>query len=118
VMLSTHILGDVQQVCDTVGVIDHGRLRYQGPLTELLARTTSAYNLHVRTPDDGLLADLRQQPWTSEVVDQAPGRLRLVVTDATAAERNVPRIVAAHDLGLVSFNPATDLETAFLELTT
>jgi ABC-2 type transport system ATP-binding protein len=117
VVLSTHILGDVQQVCDTVGVIDRGRLRYQGSVSELLARTASAYTLHVRTPVDGLVPDLREQKWVTEVVEQAPGRLRLVVSDAAQAERDVPRVVADHGLQLVGFNPATDLETAFLELT-
>jgi ABC-2 type transport system ATP-binding protein len=118
VVLSTHILGDVQQVCDTVGVIDRGRLRYQGPVTDLLARTASAYILHVRAPTDGLADALRGQPWATEVTEQAPGRVRLVVSDAGAAERGVPRLVAEQRLQLVSFNPATDLETAFLELTT
>jgi ABC-2 type transport system ATP-binding protein len=117
VVLSTHILGDVQQVCDTVGVIDKGRLRYQGTVSELLARTASAYALHVRTPIDGLVPTLREMKWATEVLEQAPGRLRLVVSDAAQAERDVPRIVADHGLQLVSFNPATDLETAFLELT-
>lgn len=117
VVLSTHILADVQQVCDTVGVIDRGRLRFQGPLADLLARTSSAYLLHVRDPGDGLVAALDAQSWTSEVVEQAPGRLRLVVTDAARAEQEVPRLLVAHGQQLVGFHPATDLETAFLELT-
>lgn len=118
VVLSTHILADVQQVCDTVGVIDRGRLRFQGPLHDLLARTSSAYLLHVRSPVDGLVPALRAQPWISEVIEHAPGRLRLVVTDATRAEREVPALLVEHGQQLVGFNPATDLETAFLEMTT
>jgi ABC-2 type transport system ATP-binding protein len=117
VVLSTHILGDVQEVCDTVGVIDGGRVRYQGTVSDLLARTASAYTLHVRAPVDGLVPELRSQPWTREVTELVPGRLRLVVTDAAHAEQGVPRLVAERGLQLVAFNPATDLETAFLELT-
>ena len=117
VLLSTHILADVQQVCDLVGVIDRGRLRYQGPLADLLARTSSGYGLHVRGPVDGLLGDLRRQSWTLEVEEQAPGRFRLVVTDAGRAERDIPPILAEHGAALVSFSPSADLETAFLELT-
>jgi ABC-2 type transport system ATP-binding protein len=117
VLLSTHILADVQQVCDTVGVIDRGRLRYQGPLAALLARTSTAYLLHVRPPAAGLVDALRQETWLTEVAEQAPGRLRLVVSDAERAERETPRLLAAHGQALVSFQPATDLETAFLELT-
>ncbi len=117
VVLSTHILADVQQVCDVVGVIDHGRLRYQGPISELLARTSSAYSLHVRGETDGLAAALEREPWSRSVERQSAGRLRLVTDDAAAAELLVPRLVAEQGLSLVSFNPATDLETAFLELT-
>jgi ABC-2 type transport system ATP-binding protein len=117
VVLSTHILSDVQQVCDVVGVIDHGRLRFQGPLTDLLAQTSSVYALHVRGSANGLAAALQAEPWVASLEQVAPGRLRMVVTDAGRAEQVTPRLVATHDLGLVSFNPATDLETAFLELT-
>jgi ABC-2 type transport system ATP-binding protein len=117
VLLSTHILSDVQQVCELVGVIDHGRLRYQGPLVDLLARTSSVFALHVRGPANGLRAALQREPWVQAVDELAPGRLRLVVTDAAEAELVTPRLVAAHGLALAAFNPATDLETAFLELT-
>ena len=117
VLLSTHILADVQQLCDTVGVIHQGELRYQGPLATLLSHTTTAYSLHVRSPADGLVEVLRREPWLTDVVEQAPGRLRLVVSDAAHAERAVPALLASGDHALVSFQPATDLETAFLELT-
>lgn len=117
VLLSTHILADVQQVCDTVGVIDHGRLLYQGPIGELLARTSSAFVLHVRRPPPDLAPTLAACTWADEVRELAPGRFRLVVSDATAAELEVPAVLAARQVPLVSFNPATDLESAFLELT-
>jgi ABC-2 type transport system ATP-binding protein len=117
VVLSTHILADVQQVCDVVGVIDHGTLRYQGPIAELLARTSSAYALHVRGDSRPFAAALAAEPWVTAVEELAPGRIRLVTADASAAELRLPRLVADHDLALVSSVPATDLETAFLELT-
>ncbi|MCC5953715.1 MAG: ATP-binding cassette domain-containing protein [Acidimicrobiia bacterium] len=117
VLLSTHILSDVQQVCDTVGVIDRGRLLFQGPLAELLARTSTSYVLQVRPPADDLVQRLRAQDWTTEVTEYAPGRIRMVVADAVVAEREVPGLLAACGTPLVSFTPATDLESAFLELT-
>jgi ABC-2 type transport system ATP-binding protein len=117
VVLSTHILADVQQVCDVVGVIDEGVLRYEGPIAELLARTSSAYGLQVRGAADGLGEKLRTEPWVTDVALLGPGRLRVVTSDAALAEQALPRLVAEQGLALVSFNPATDLETAFLELT-
>lgn len=117
VVLSTHILADVQQVCDTVGVIDRGRLLFQGPLTDLLARTSTSYALQVRPPTAGLVAAIEARSWALQVQEYAPGRVRLVVDDAEAAEHEVPGLLAEHHAGLVSFAPATDLESAFLELT-
>ncbi len=117
VLLSTHILSDVQQVCDLVGVIDHGRMRYEGPIADLLARTSTVYALHVRGDAVGLSAALRNQSWAVDVNEPAPGRLRLVVSDAERAEHEVPGLLADQGASLVSFYPATDLETAFLELT-
>jgi ABC-2 type transport system ATP-binding protein len=117
VILSTHILSDVQQVADVVGVIDHGRIAYQGPISTLLARTTGAIQVHVRPPSGPLVAALRATPWVREVVEQAPGRLRVLVTDHDAAEAGLPRLLAEAGSRLVAVNPATDLETAFLEVT-
>ena len=117
VILSTHILSDVQQVADVVGVMDQGRLQFQGPLGDLLARTASAYVLHVSPAVPELVEQLQREPWAQQVVEHAPGRIHLVVSDAAQAERALPRLLAGHPVQLKSFNPATDLETAFLELT-
>jgi ABC-2 type transport system ATP-binding protein len=117
VLLSTHILADVQQVCDVVGVIDDGTLRYQGPITELLARTSSVYGLHVRANGGALVDALARQRWVQQAEELAPGRLRLVVSDAGRAEAEIPALLARLEAPLVSFHPATDLEAAFLELT-
>jgi ABC-2 type transport system ATP-binding protein len=117
VILSTHILSDVQQVCDVVGVIDRGHLVFQGPISALLAQTAGALQLHVRPPADRLVAALRSEPWVSEVVELAPGRLRVLITDHEAAESALAGVLAASGSRLVAANPATDLETAFLEVT-
>jgi ABC-2 type transport system ATP-binding protein len=117
VILSTHILSDVQQVCDVVGVIDRGRLAFQGPISALLARTAGALQLHVRPPADRLVTALRSEPWVHDVHELAPGRLRVLITDHEAAEVALAGVLAACGSRLVATNPATDLETAFLEVT-
>ncbi len=71
----------------------------------------------MRPPADALVPALKAQDWIDEVDEYAPGRLRLVVNDAVQAERSVPRLLVDHGQQLVAFNAATDLETAFLELT-
>jgi ABC-2 type transport system ATP-binding protein len=95
VMLSTHILADVQQVCDTVGVIDRGRLLFEGPITDLLAHTSSSYLLHVRPPAPGSASALADHPGCPTSPQVAPGRFRIVVSDATRAEAEMPGLLAA-----------------------
>lgn len=117
VLLSTHILADVQQVCDRVGVLQEGRLVYQGSISDLLVRTSTAYVVTVRDAPDDLGQALADQEWASLVTLEGPGRFRIVTTDAVGLELGLPRLLSERGLPLLAFNPATDLETAFLELT-
>ena len=117
IILSTHVLVDVQQVCDTVGVLLQGRLVYQGPMQRLLARTASAYRLQV-VPPAGVVADrLAEAPWARMTVEEAPGSFRVEVTDAAAAEAGIARLLVDAEATLRRFEPITDLETAFFALT-
>ena len=60
VMLSSHLLHEVEQICNRVAIIDEGRLLYQGPVADLIAkdnwihlrvdRVTEAYDLLSRNP--------------------------------------------------------------------
>ena len=35
VLLSSHLMGEIEQICDRVGVIQNGKLVAEGPVTEL-----------------------------------------------------------------------------------
>jgi ABC-2 type transport system ATP-binding protein len=117
VVLSTHVLTDVQQACDIVGVLQHGRLVFQGPLDVLLAHTDAVYRLRVTGAADAVATALRQQPWLADLEVEGPGTLRLRVIDIAAAERDVPGVLDRAGARLHAFGPAADLESAFLALT-
>ena len=117
VVLSTHVLSDVQQVCDTVGVLQQGRLVFQGPIEELLARTSSVYRLRVGGESGDVQDALAAAPWVEEVVGEGTGGYRIVVSDVAAAEDGIAGVLASTGARLHAFGPATDLEAAFLELT-
>ena len=34
-LISSHLLGEMEQMVEQVGIIDHGRMLFEGPLTEL-----------------------------------------------------------------------------------
>lgn len=51
VLLSSHLMAEVEELCDRVVIIASGRVRYEGALEELIATTAGRYEL--RTTDDG-----------------------------------------------------------------
>ncbi|MEA2220080.1 MAG: type transport system ATP-binding protein [Solirubrobacteraceae bacterium] len=50
VLLSSHVMAEVEELCDRVAIISHGTVRYEGSLRELIATTAGRYEL--RTTDD------------------------------------------------------------------
>jgi ABC-2 type transport system ATP-binding protein len=103
VFMSTHILADVERVCDHVGVVARGRLVAQAPREELLAQyAIPAFALEAEPGCEAALAAWaeaqRARPWLSAVaVDGA--QARLTVSDLAAAKREL--LPAAVDAGLV-----------------
>ena len=51
VILSSHLLNEVEQVCDSVGILSHGRLIAQGDVAELLQERGQP-QVRIRTTDD------------------------------------------------------------------
>ena len=45
VLLSTHLMGEVEQLCNRLAIIQLGRIRYEGSLADLLARSDGRYRL-------------------------------------------------------------------------
>ncbi len=51
VVLSSHLLDEVQRTCDAVAIVDRGRVIRQGPITELLAGTALVVEVECTEPD-------------------------------------------------------------------
>ena len=51
VLLSSHLMSEVEDLCDRVAIVTRGRVVYEGALDELIAGTSGRYDL--RTTDDG-----------------------------------------------------------------
>lgn len=120
VVFSSHSLADVERVCDTVGILDAGRLVHQGPLRHLLAgRSRSAWRIRVRPGEEAqLVAALRAQPWAARAERSGPGAVRLAAADPEGAEAGLIGALAGSGARVIALEPeAADLETAFLALT-
>lgn len=120
VVFSSHILSDVQDVSDVVGILHDGRLRAQGPLAELLVgRARPVLRLWVRDPVEPVAVALAAEPWVTDVAPGATdGELRVGVRSIDEAERALPGALAAAGAALHRLEQqAPDLEAVFRELT-
>ena len=121
IIFSTHVLSDVERICDRIAILDHGRLVTEGPLDELLARY--ALPLYRLDPEPGqadavatLVARLGALPWVDRVTEEN-GAIVVSVTDADVASAGLLPIVVECGLRLASFERVRpDLEGVFLRL--
>ncbi len=121
VIFSTHVLADVERICDRVAILDHGRLVTEGTLEALLARF--ALPLYRIDPEPGqdaalgaLAVTLRSTAWIDGVTEH-DGRLTVSVTDEAAASAGLLPLVVAAGVRLATFERARpSLEDVFLRL--
>jgi len=119
VVMSTHILADVERVCDVVGIIARGRLLVQASRQDLLDRyAVPAFELEAadRTALLHWADELKSLPWITSVAAKN-GSVRIAVKDVQKAKQELlPRALQA---GLVlsryeELRPS--LEDVFLQL--
>lgn len=77
-LLSTHLLGDVERVCDTVVILHKGRVRLQGSVSALKARREGRYRLQVQGTCAAFLEELRLEG-VRILEDNGKGELRVAV---------------------------------------
>jgi ABC-2 type transport system ATP-binding protein len=121
VFMSTHILNDVERVCDHVAILNHGRLVTATTMAQLLARHAQPVLEIEAEPGQApatetLAAALRAQPWAKEVTVSRE-LVRVLVTDAAAAAPVAFALVAQSGLRVARFERVRPtLEDVFLAL--
>jgi ABC-2 type transport system ATP-binding protein len=113
VMLSSHLLHEVEQICNRVAIIDEGRLLYQGPVEDLIAkdkwiklridRITEAYELLLKDPQLSLTRNGDQSLYVKMADEQIP---------------QVNALLVQHGFRVMELSPQRQtLEQVFLNLT-
>jgi ABC-type multidrug transport system ATPase subunit len=113
VLVSSHLLAEVEQICSHVGVMYEGRLVAQGPLGELQGSTVQIVRVDTDRPEDAgrVLAELG----LSEI-ETSTGSVTANLADV-AVEKIMPNLVNAcvPVLGFTVLKPS--LEDVFVSLT-
>jgi len=88
VLLSSHLLGDVEDVCDRVAMLYRGRLQLEGRVSDLL-EVGDVTEVSVRNLSDAALKDMRAEATRQggEVLDARRRRERLETLFLRVVER-------------------------------
>jgi ABC-2 type transport system ATP-binding protein len=114
VILSSHILPEIQAVCQRVMIINKGRAVYNEPLDATAHTSTVIVGLR-RAPD---LAALRAIAGVSQAQTTAGGLIRLAVTPGADPREAIAAAAAHNDWGLYELRAeGKTLEEIFVELT-
>jgi ABC-2 type transport system ATP-binding protein len=118
VFFSTHILADVERVCDAVAILERGRVVESASIAELTARA-AANRVILQLEGDGAAAavagQLAGRAWVRSI-DTDEGALRITASDLPTAQREIPAAIAAAGVALRRFEiEEASLEEVFVE---
>ena len=118
VVFSSHILADVQEVCDTVGILRQGELVFEGTLQNLLVgHAQPGYLVRLRPPLEAVVDRLASVEWISDVAVVDAELIRVTGESLAVLEASLVAALAAADAHVVSLAPeAPSLEDVFLEV--
>jgi len=121
VMLSSHLLDEVEKICDTAAIVDRGRVVAQGPVGELSAQGSRSVVVQVSDPGRALrlLASHPAARSVSEDGQQVRVALGPVTGErARSVAADINRRLVEHDVDIYRLDlPAATLEERFLQVT-
>jgi len=112
VLVSSHLLGEVEQMCTRIGVIQKGRLVAEGTIDELRGATT----LSVRAAPAAQAQEILARLLGADAVTQRDGLFALKADPARAAEINRALVTGNVDVSELRAGQRS-LEDVFIELT-
>lgn len=119
IIVSSHILSELAEMCDQVGIIERGRLLISGPMEEVRRHLHHEKTIRLTVISDAVEARavLSEYPGVGEVVEVNGGLEAGFVGDADATAGLLAYLVGS-GIRMTSFTEdVTDLEDVFLQIT-
>lgn len=123
VFISSHILSELAELCDSVTIIDRGQIKFSGPMDVLLENPDEQpmYNLRLASPSETAMEKIRLLPGVASVAEPEfpTGRdFNIQLVPPTSAN-DFLRDLLTLDLPIVGFSQQRrHLNQAFMDLTT
>ena len=118
VVLSSHLLDEVERTCDAVAIVDRGNVIRQGPISDLLAGSSVTLQVECSEPDraKALLRDVN----VAQAVDVEAAGLAITLPPGTSREviAEVARVLVSEGIAVYRLQPVqASLESWFLQVT-
>jgi ABC-2 type transport system ATP-binding protein len=120
ILLSSHILADIAEICTSVGLIDQGRLVVSGPLQEVLAGAGAGNVVKVQLEGsvDGAAEALQEIPGVLRVDHAGNGEIRVLFEDGRDGGPEVAAMLVSRGMRLRRLeSTSVGIEEAYMRLT-
>ncbi|MBI1824872.1 MAG: ABC transporter ATP-binding protein [Planctomycetes bacterium] len=119
IIISSHILPELAELCTTVGILEQGQLVYHGPIAEIIRRVKTGTKLYVRVVEQqDLAALLLQRTRGVKNVDQLDGQIIVELESQTRDFSHIARALLDSNFKIQELKEEeVNLETAFMRMT-
>ncbi|MFQ5414755.1 MAG: ABC transporter ATP-binding protein [Phycisphaerae bacterium] len=119
IIISSHILHELSELCTTVGIIEQGKLLFHGSINEIIQRARTGSRVTVRVVEQqDLAALLLQRTKGVKSVDQHDGMLVVEIERQTHDFSALARVLLDNKFKIREIKEEeVNLETAFMRLT-
>ena len=119
VIISSHILSEMNEICTSVGIIEEGKMIYSGGIDNLLTRVSSANPLKIIVGDKvkEAKAILSELPYITSIKENSR-ELTVFFNGGEAEISNTIKTLVLKDIPIVSFTQVSEnLEDVFIKIT-
>jgi len=119
IIISSHILHELAELCTTIGVIEKGKLLFHGPIDEIIAKARIGTKIHIRvTEQQDLAAGLIEKIKGVSDVAQDNGRIIVSLASQTHDFSVIAATLLKNNFRIREIREEeVNLETAFMRLT-
>ena len=123
IFISSHILSELAELCDSVTIIDRGEVKFSGPMDSLLdeEQETTRFRLRLLDPPDGTVDQLKQMTGiqTASIPEYGSRGEFDLELNAEAQSNQVLTEILGLNISVLAFNVhRKQLNQAFMDLTT
>jgi lantibiotic transport system ATP-binding protein len=114
IIISSHILNEVERMASHVGIIHKGKMLFQGPLPQLQKMKTRPTALEINTNDNGRAMHLLQSQCSAQ---QHTGKIVLSF-QSNEESATINSLLVQNGINVYALHPQqSDLEQLFLDIT-